>query len=65
VLDGAGRWFFRTAADVAARMAELEALDSGERARIAEVARERIATVYTWERITAQYEALFRELAAA
>jgi glycosyltransferase involved in cell wall biosynthesis len=65
VLDGAGRWFFSDAAEVAARMAEVEALDTAERARVGEVARERIATVYTWERITAQYEALFREMAGA
>jgi glycosyltransferase involved in cell wall biosynthesis len=64
VLDGAGRWFFSDAAEVAARMAEVEALDAAERARVGEVSRERVATVYTWERITAQYEALFREMAA-
>jgi glycosyltransferase involved in cell wall biosynthesis len=46
-------------------MADIEALPAAERNEVARTARQRIATVYTWERVTGQYEALFRELAAS
>ncbi|HZK77485.1 MAG TPA: glycosyltransferase, partial [Gemmatimonadaceae bacterium] len=63
VLADGGLFFPRDSAVLAQMMRDLEA----DPARVAELRRmgpERIRTNYTWEKIAAQYDTLFREVAA-
>jgi glycosyltransferase involved in cell wall biosynthesis len=62
VLADAGRFFPRDASALAALMHEVE----GNHALVAELRRlgpERIKTKYTWEKVSDQYDTLFREVA--
>jgi glycosyltransferase involved in cell wall biosynthesis len=56
---------FRNDDPVASLAAQLSALDAddAELARLRALALKRVAEIYSWERVTDQYEALFRQLA--
>lgn len=58
--DGALYWT-REDGSLAALLEQAEALCSEERNAMGERAKARIRTAYTWERVAAQYEALFTE----
>ena len=64
VVGDAGRYFaYRDPDDLAAHMrAVLE--DPAEVARLRRLAEERVRAHYTWDAVTADYEAYFRELVA-
>jgi glycosyltransferase involved in cell wall biosynthesis len=65
VLGSAGTFYLRNDfADLRARLEELLA-DRAEIDRFRELARERAASVYNWERIVDQYEDLFRRFTGA
>jgi len=64
VLADAGRFFPRDPGAVAALLDAVDG-DAENAARFREAARARVATHYTWDGVTAQYERLFAEVAAA
>jgi glycosyltransferase involved in cell wall biosynthesis len=64
VVGKAGRFFaFRDLDDLAAHMRAVID-DSGEVSRLRQLAEERVRAHYTWDGVTAEYEAYFRELVA-
>jgi len=64
VLADTGRFFARDPDAVAALLDAVDG-DAEGAARFREAARARVATHYTWDGVTAQYERLFAEVAAA
>jgi glycosyltransferase involved in cell wall biosynthesis len=53
------------AADLSLALARMLAMDEAERRRLGAVARERVASRYTWDRVTDEVEALYRRLVNA
>lgn len=65
VVGDAGRYFaYRDSDDLAAHMLAV-INDPGEVARLRELAEARVRANYTWDAVTAEYEAYFRELTAS
>jgi glycosyltransferase involved in cell wall biosynthesis len=66
VAEGIAATFSReNAADLSRALARMLAMDDTERRRLGAAARERIASRYTWSRVTDEVEALYRELVSA
>jgi glycosyltransferase involved in cell wall biosynthesis len=66
VSEGIATTFMRgNAADLSRALARMLAMDETERRRSGAAARERIASRYTWDRVTDEIEALYRRLVNA
>jgi glycosyltransferase involved in cell wall biosynthesis len=53
------------AADLSRALARMLAMEEAERRRLGAAARERVASGYTWDRVTDEVEALYRRLVNA